>query len=195
MTFADILNNFLNGRYPVPMMLLAVIVAVGIVMLFSRHMLGKLNIATKTDISQLSDGVNLKIGELRVDMNQKIDELRVDVREAKTDIIRLREDMNREIGSVNQKIGDLREEMHKEIGGLREEMHKEINGVNQKIGNLREETRHGFLQLKENDLYHTNKAILLMAKSLIPDENVYGRIKDSIMENTPDRLRADIREI
>ena len=112
MTLADILNNFLTGRYPVPMLLLTVVVAAAVVALLSKRTLSKLNIATKSDITQLRD-----------------------------DMVR------------------------------------------------------GFQQIKENDLYHTNKAILLMARALIPDPNVYGRIKDSIIENTPDKLRADIREI
>ena len=119
MTLADILDNFLNGRSPVPMMLLAVIVAAVVVALLSKHTLGKLNIATNTDITQLR-------------------------------------------GEIKQ---------------------------------LHEETKNGFQQLKENDFYHTNKAMLIMARTLISDQNVYNRIKDSIMENTPDRLRADIREI
>jgi hypothetical protein len=112
MTFATIVDNFLRGAYPFPMMLLTIIIASVIMVFLSKYMLGKLNIATKTDITQ-----------------------------------------------------------------------------------LREETQRGFQQLKENDLYHTNKAILIMAKALITDQNIYSRIKDAIIENTPDRLREDIRVI
>jgi hypothetical protein len=34
-----------------------------------------------------------------------------------------------------------------------------------------------------------------MARSLITNESTYGRIKDSIMENTPAHLREDLRDI
>ena len=101
MTFAAIIDKFLSGAYPVPMILLIVIIGGILLLFFSKRMLSKLNIATKSDIKQL----------------------------------------------------------------------------------------------KENDLFHTNKAILLMARALISDEPTYGRIKDAIMENTSESLRADLRDI
>ena len=112
MTFAVIVDKFLSGDYPVPMMILIVIIGGLVLALFSKRMLNKLNIATKDDIAE-----------------------------------------------------------------------------------LREEMKSGLLQLKENDLFHTNKAILLMARALITDEPTYGRIKDAILENTTDRLRGDLRDI
>ena len=141
MTFATIVDNFLRGDYPFPMMLFTVIIASVIVVFLSKHLLGKLNIATKTDITQL------------------------------------REEMKQQ-----------REETKGEIANLREETKSEI-------ANLHEEMKNGFQQLKENDLYHTNKAMLIMAKALISDQNVYERIKDAIIENTPDRLKDDIRNV
>ncbi|MDR2521558.1 MAG: hypothetical protein LBC72_03260, partial [Spirochaetaceae bacterium] len=91
MTFATIVDNFLRGAYPFPMMLLTIIIASVIMVFLSKHMLGKLNIATKTDITQLREATQTDIAQLRA------------------------------------------------------------------------ETQRGFQQLKENDLYHTNKAILIMA--------------------------------
>jgi hypothetical protein len=145
MSFAMIVDNFLRGDYPFPMMLFTVIIAAVVVVFLSKSMLGKLNIATKTDITRLGE-------------------------ETKTSITQLREE-------TKTSITQLREETKADIAQLRGEM------------------KHGFQQLKENDLYHTNKAMLIMAKALIPDQNVYERVKDSIMENTPDRLREDIRLI
>jgi hypothetical protein len=104
-----------------------------------------------------------------------------------------------DINQLNEKMNQHREENKHDIAALREETKSSIAALREETKNdiaaLREETKHGFQQLKENDLYHTNKALLIMAKSLVPDQNVYERIKDAIIENTPDRLREDIRVI
>ena len=152
MTFADIVDKFLDGSYPVPMMLLIVVIAGIVIVFLSKRMLAKLNIATKDDIAQLM----VEINQLR--------------EETKSDIAQLR--------------GEMRQ--------LREELQEEMK-IN--MDQLRGDMSEGFQHFKENDLYHTNKAILLLAKSLIPDLNVYGRIKDTILENTPSSLRAEIHEI
>ena len=159
MTFAKLLDNFFRGDYPFPMMLFTIIIASVIVVFLSKRMLGKLNIATKTDITQL-----------------------------KGEIAELRSEVKDEITGLHEEIAELRGEMKDEIAALRGEMKGEIAA-------LRGEMNQSMLKLRENDLYHTNKAILLMAKSLIPDVNMYGRIKDSILENTPASLREDIRGI
>jgi hypothetical protein len=137
MTFAAIVDKFLSGSYPVPMMLFIVFAGGVALLFFSKRMLNKLNIATKSDITQLEG-----------------------------DIAELRESTKSDIAQLESKITQLRDEMNR-----------------------------GLLQLKENDLYHTNKAILLIARALITEESTYGRIKDAILENTSDRLRADIRDI
>jgi hypothetical protein len=163
MTFADIVDKFLAGSYPVPMMLLIVIVG-GIIMTFlSKRMLAKLNIATKDDIEQLRAATKDDIEQLRAAPKADIEQLRA---ETKADIEQ-----------------------------FRAETKADIKQLKTDIEQLREDTKHGFQQLKENDLYHTNKAILIMAKHLIADLNVYGRIKDAILENTPDRLKDDMRII
>ena len=152
MTFAVIVDKFLSGDYPVPMMILIVIIGGLVLVLFSKRMLNKLNIATKSDIAQLQAAT-------------------------KNDIAQLREETKNDIAQLREETAQLRAETKSDIAQLREDMNR------------------GLLQLKENDLFHTNKAILLMARALIFDEPMYGRIKDAILENTTDRLRGDLRDI
>ncbi|MDR2481860.1 MAG: hypothetical protein LBD07_06205 [Spirochaetaceae bacterium] len=148
MTFASVADKFLSGGYPVPMMVLIVVIG-GIAMLFfSKRMLNKLNIATKSDIAWLETATKSDIARLETATKSDITQLKNDISQLKSEITQLREDFSR-----------------------------------------------GLLQLKENDLFHTNKAILIMARALITDESVYGRIKDAILENATDRLRGDLRGI
>jgi muramoyltetrapeptide carboxypeptidase LdcA involved in peptidoglycan recycling len=137
MTFAAVVDTFLSGGYPVPMMVLIVVFGGMALLFFSKRMLNKLNIATKSDITQLE-------------------------------------------GKITQ---------------LRDETKNNIIHLEGKITQLRDDMNRGLLQLKENNLFHTNKAILLMARALISDEPTYGRIKDSIMENTTGHLRDDLRDV
>jgi hypothetical protein len=137
MTFATIVDTFLRGGYPVPMMALIVVLGGMALLFFSKRMLSKLNIATRSDITQLDGKINL----------------------------------------------------------LRDEVKSDITQLDGKTTLLRDDVKCSLLQLKENDLFHMNKAILLMARALISDEATYGRIKDSIMENTTGHLRDDLRDI
>jgi hypothetical protein len=59
------------------------------------------------------------------------------------------------------------------------------------------ELKEEIAKLKENDFYHTNRAILLLAKYLMPKDNVEGfeRIKDNCLETTPENRREEIKSI
>jgi hypothetical protein len=58
-------------------------------------------------------------------------------------------------------------------------------------------TKADIAALKENDFYHTNRAILLLAKYLMPKDNTEGfeRIKDNCLETTPESRRDEIKSI
>ncbi|MDR2491280.1 MAG: apolipoprotein A1/A4/E family protein [Spirochaetaceae bacterium] len=170
MTFAYIVDKFLDGSYPVPMMLLIVVIAGIVIVVLSKRMLSKLNIATKDDITELRE----EIAQLRG--------------ETKSDIAQLREETKSDIAELREEIAQLRGETKSDIAELREE-------TKSGIAELRKEVNHRFQQLQENDLYHTNRAILIMSKELISDPNVYKRIEDTILETTPNRLRDEIRRI
>jgi glycerol-3-phosphate acyltransferase PlsY len=51
--------------------------------------------------------------------------------------------------------------------------------------------------IKENDLYHISKAILLLAKTLIPEDKKenFERIKDTLLESAPENRRDEIKSI
>jgi hypothetical protein len=51
--------------------------------------------------------------------------------------------------------------------------------------------------LRKNDLFHTNKALLLFAKGMLGDSKPewYHHIRDTILETTPDEKKAEIKEI
>ena len=51
----------------------------------------------------------------------------------------LRAELQTEIGAVRLEVGELRAELHAEIGALRTEMHTEIGAVRAEIGDLRAE--------------------------------------------------------
>ncbi|GHU97925.1 hypothetical protein FACS1894156_9240 [Bacteroidia bacterium] len=59
------------------------------------------------------------------------------------------------------------------------------------------ELREEIAKLKENDFYHTNKAILLLARLIVPKDQEQGfeRIKDCILDTTPDNRRDEIKSI
>jgi hypothetical protein len=53
--------------------------------------------------------------------------------------------------------------------------------------------------LKENDFFHTNKALLLLSKGVLKgnreNEFLFDHIKDTILETTPDCKKEEIKEI
>jgi vacuolar-type H+-ATPase subunit I/STV1 len=51
----------------------------------------------------------------------------------------LRAELQSEVGAVRHEVGELRAELHTEIGALRTEMHTEIGAVRAEIGDLRAE--------------------------------------------------------
>ena len=51
----------------------------------------------------------------------------------------LRAELQSEVGAVRLEVGELRAELHAEIGALRTEMHTEIGAVRAEIGDLRAE--------------------------------------------------------
>jgi HAMP domain-containing protein len=51
----------------------------------------------------------------------------------------LRAELQSEVGAVRLEVGELRAELHTEIGALRTEMHTEIGAVRAEIGDLRAE--------------------------------------------------------
>lgn len=52
-------------------------------------------------------------------------------------------------------------------------------------------------KIRTNDLFHTNKAILLLAKGLLPESktDLYKHIKDTILETTSDEKKDEIKSI
>jgi hypothetical protein len=75
----------------------------------------------------------------------------------------------------------------------------ELKSTNKQLADLENTcaTKKDIANLKENDLFHTNKAILLLAKMLAPKEKEEGfeRIKDTILETTPDNHKDEIKSI
>jgi hypothetical protein len=62
--------------------------------------------------------------------------------------------------------------------------------VNDKLGLV---TKNEIKELKSNDFFHTNKAILIIAKETAPKS--FERAKDCILETTPDDRKEEIRLI
>jgi flagellar basal body-associated protein FliL len=65
----------------------------------------------------------------------------------------------------------------------------EIAEVKSDVANIKKE-------LRENDFFHTNKALLILASAILKDdEQRFERIKDTIMETTPDNRKDEIKSI
>ncbi|GAB6395158.1 MAG: hypothetical protein MdMp024_1470 [Bacteroidales bacterium] len=71
-----------------------------------------------------------------------------------------------------------------DIEELRTELKGEIESLRLEIKNI-----------KENDLFHMNMAILLLARDAAKSEDRFNRIKDMLIEATPESKRPQMREI
>ncbi|GAB6393886.1 MAG: hypothetical protein MdMp024_0198 [Bacteroidales bacterium] len=63
------------------------------------------------------------------------------------------------------------------------------------IEELRKELKEEIRSMKENDLFHMNMAILLLARDAAKSEDRFNRIKDMLIEATPESKRPQMREI
>jgi hypothetical protein len=58
-----------------------------------------------------------------------------------------------------------------------------------------EELRLEIKNIKENDLFHMNMAILMLARDAAKNEERFNRIKDMLLEATPESKKPQMREI
>ena len=64
------------------------------------------------------------------------------------------------------------------------------------IADVKKDVDTKILALKENDFFHTNKALLLMATELMKNNpERFERVKDTILETTPENRRDEIKAI
>lgn len=97
------------------------------------------------------------------------------------------------IRDTAEKIGLARKE---DIITLDTKIDDKVEALDAKIEALDAKIDTQIQSLKENDLYHTNKALLILAKYLVKDDQaVYERIKDCILETTPECKKEDIKSI
>jgi hypothetical protein len=80
------------------------------------------------------------------------------------------------------------------------ELSNGFDKVDKEIISLRTDVKNDVVnletKLKENDFFHTNKAILILASGLLQDKTErFERIKDTILESTPENRRDEIKTI
>jgi peptidoglycan hydrolase CwlO-like protein len=108
-----------------------------------------------------------------------------------------------DIGNIKTDIANIKADiaiMQTESKKFATKTEADIANVKTDIANVKTDianVKADIASLKENDFYHTNRAILLLAKYLMPKDNVEGfeRIKDNCLETTPENRRDEIKSI
>jgi hypothetical protein len=77
------------------------------------------------------------------------------------------------------------------IDDLRKELKEEIKSLRLEIESIKLDIK----SIKGNDLFHMNMAILLLARDAAKSEDRFNRIKDMLIEATPESKRPQMREI
>jgi hypothetical protein len=77
------------------------------------------------------------------------------------------------------------------IDDLRKELKEEIKSLRIDIESIKLDIE----SIKGNDLFHMNMAILLLARDAAKSEDRFNRIKDMLIEATPESKRPQMREI
>ncbi|MDR3046319.1 MAG: hypothetical protein LBU51_01740 [Bacteroidales bacterium] len=74
---------------------------------------------------------------------------------------------------------------------------KDIADINTNIENVKKDVDDRIVALKENDFFHTNKAMLIGFSLLLKKDQQQGfeRIKDTVLETTPENRRDEIKAI
>jgi hypothetical protein len=75
---------------------------------------------------------------------------------------------------------------------------REVLSIQTNLKNVatKAELKEEISKLKENDFYHTNKALLLIGAEVLknnPDR--FERVRDAILETTPDNRKGEIKSI
>jgi hypothetical protein len=92
---------------------------------------------------------------------------------------------------------ELKEGIHTTKSELKEDIDATKSELKADIDATKSELKADIQSLKENDLFHTNKAMLIGFSLLLKKEQQQGfeRIKDAILETTPDNKKEDIKAI
>jgi hypothetical protein len=96
-----------------------------------------------------------------------------------------------EIKELRRDMNDLRKDMDANSALLRKDMDALRLATQADVDALRKEIKN----IKENDLFHTKMAILLLAQELIKNKERFERIKDMLLEATPDSKKPQMQAI
>ena len=110
---------------------------------------------------------------------------------AKTDekINTVKAAIQNEFAKTDEKIIAVKAAMQTEFAKIDEKMQAEFAKTDEKIIAVKTD-------LKENDLHHLGKAMLLMATELLKNNpERFERVKDTILETTPENRRDEIKSI
>ena len=108
----------------------------------------------------------------------------------------LKTEMKAEFAKTDEKINAVKTEMKAEFAKTDEKIQAEFAKTDEKMKAEFAKTDEKITSLKENDFFHTNKAILLMATELLKNNpERFERVKDTILETTPENRRDEIKSI
>jgi hypothetical protein len=109
--------------------------------------------------------------------------------ETKRDIADIRADLKTNVVNLETKLADIRADLKANVLNLETKLVGVRTELKADVVNL--ETK-----LKENDFYHTNKALLLIGAEVLKNNpERFERVKDTILSSTPDNLKDEIKSI
>ena len=193
-TWAEVFDKTMEGRYTIATVL-AVLITMSIIFYVCRKALikyllhEKLGLASKADLAAFREAVKADSAALR--------------EAVKADSAALREEIKTNVAALNASIA----ETNARIEALRAETQANIAALNTTITEFKEETKAEFAktdakivavktELRENDLFHISKAMLLIGAEVLKNNpERFERVKDTILETTPDNKKHEIKSI
>jgi hypothetical protein len=86
--------------------------------------------------------------------------------------------------------------LEKSFAALDNRLNVSFSAVDKQIADVKKDVDNKITALKENDFFHTNKALLLMATEIMKNNpERFERIKDTVLETTPECRRDEIKAI
>jgi gas vesicle protein len=90
-------------------------------------------------------------------------------------------------------VADVKAELKSDVANVKTELKSDVADVK---AELKSDVANLETKLKENDFLHTNKAMLIGFSGLLQNEpQRFERMKDTILETTPDNKKEEIKSI
>ncbi|GAB6395629.1 MAG: hypothetical protein MdMp024_1941 [Bacteroidales bacterium] len=159
------------------------LIAAGLVYILFQKSLSK-------QIGELRKEFAQQIGELRKEVAQQIDGLKQQFDELEKQF----DGLKKQFDGLKQQFDELEKQfirLDAKMDALRAELKADIKDLHRDNEDLRKEIQN----IKENDLFHISKAILLHARETVNNKESFERIKDNLLEAVPENKKSQLEAI